>query len=107
METRRGEHTPAKNTPLGLRRVDTAPGPVQDIYCAEYGELTKEGGGYGRYTQIYVNGSVVCIVTSRNWNDEVTVWSDYHSENWKDGKFQSIELHNVKDSYSSPEGQKK
>ena len=33
---------------------------------------------------------MVCIVTSRNWNDEVTVWSDYHSENWKDGKFESM-----------------
>ena len=101
----KGEHTRPKNTPIGFKTVGTPPGPVRQFHSVEYGEVTKEGGGYGRYTQIYANGSVVCIVTSRNRNNEVTVCPDYHVENWKDGKFESMGGETM--GYGTHEGQER
>ena len=70
-----------------------------DIDGVEYGEVQKDG-----FTHIYVNGDLGCIVTWRNWNDEVILWPDYHTENWENGEFRSIQYDSVAYSYNSPEG---
>ncbi len=84
MERVRATHTFRQNT---------------QIESAEYGEVKKEG-----FTQIYANGALGCVVTWRNGNDEVILWPDYHTENWYDGKFQSMQYASVEYRYNSPKG---
>lgn len=81
-----------------LRETHTFPKNTK-IDSVEYGEVEKEG-----FTQIYGNGALGCIVTWRNRNDEVILWPDYHTENWLDGKFHSMQYDSVEYRYSSPEG---
>jgi hypothetical protein len=70
----------------------------------EYGELslTMEVTGWSTwpFTQIYMNGELKCIVIWRNRNDEVILWPDGHTENWLNGKFQSIQYPNIKSRYT-------
>jgi hypothetical protein len=70
-----------------------------NIESVEYGEVQKEG-----FTQIYANGALECVVTWRNRNDEVIAWPDYHTENWHDGKFQSMQYASLEYRYNSPKG---
>lgn len=84
-----------------LRTTHTFPRDTK-IESVEYGEVKKKG-----FTQIYINRPVACIVTWRNQNDEVILWPDYHTENWLNGKFDSMQYKSVQYRYSSPEGRTK
>jgi hypothetical protein len=47
---------------------------------------------------------LVCIVTRRLGNEEVILWSDYHTESWENGKFLDIQYDSVEYRYTSEEG---
>lgn len=79
----------------------------QNSHSLEYGELPLTmqvtGNPTWSFTQIYMNGELQCVVTWRNWNDEIILWPDGHTEDWLNGKFQNIQYPDIKSRYTDTE----